>query len=250
MFFSRSKKTARQKKYKAIQLLIEIKKRPHTHTFVSTMATQTNPIGVKLLSRMKNFFDDNLPVRTGDIVTIPKGTTLFHGTVYDFPPESMKPWSWFSTNVNPPIGLIGEKVTASECTGDTAKVFEYETKMDINLLVVLGKIEAPAMSRLEDVSQMRRWAAGQISSPYRHIAMEYSTRLDKLLTENPSMQEDDASELVRKSMVPPLVGLIHPFDRYVKDRKSGEEELRLDDHYYHGLGTTCIRRREVYISVA
>jgi hypothetical protein len=157
------------------------------------MASRKYAIGVKLLARMKNLFPNVDTVQTGDTITIPKGTTLFHGTVHNFPIESIKPWSWFSTNINPPMSLIMEK------TKDAGKynrgyrmdprVIEFETKTAIELIVVLDIISGDGSEVLE-------------------MAIRSSDK--------------DSKTAVKRSSV---VGMIHPFYRTPDTQ---EEELRLE----------------------
>jgi hypothetical protein len=44
----------------------------------------------------------------GEMIVIPEGLTLFHGTLARFDYRTLKVWSWFATHMNSPVSMIGE----------------------------------------------------------------------------------------------------------------------------------------------
>jgi len=83
----------------------------------------------------------------GEMVLLPAGLTLFHGTLSDFTLDEMYPWSFFSTNVNPPLGLIGEKSgsTAIEC----ARVIEYVLTRDVEVEITWKDMQRKWLSTVK-----------------------------------------------------------------------------------------------------
>lgn len=101
-----------------------------------------------LMTRMRSLYVDMPTVVRGETpVLLPKKLTLFHGTVVDFRPEDFEVWQFFSTNVNPPIGLIGEKSSGRRERFGSPRMYEFETKSEMWFLTSRGKpLNTPAQN--------------------------------------------------------------------------------------------------------
>jgi len=101
-----------------------------------------------LIDRMPNRKHEES--QRGDMVLLPAGLTLFHGTLADFTLDDMNEWSFFSTNINPPIGLIGEKAASGEYV-QRPRVVEYVLTKDVEVEMTWADLQSTAQIRGEGV---------------------------------------------------------------------------------------------------
>ena len=92
----------------------------------------------ELVSRMSKLKMDGT-----NYVMLHSGLTLFHGTNYDFDFRFLSPGSYYSTNVNPPVGLIGEKVNEIGYDRMNPRVYEMELVRNVRVKNIITTANDP-----------------------------------------------------------------------------------------------------------
>ncbi len=104
-------------------------------SLVGPAIAATKPAAEEVVERLSDLLGRS--AKDGDLVTMPAGLTVFHGIsdgAWGF--ATMRAFSYFSTNVNPPIGAgIGEKDEEYGYAKFLPRLFELEVRKPLSLVL-------------------------------------------------------------------------------------------------------------------